>query len=329
MQCLKTLIGCASWVIAPAALLASTTLFAQSSSEAYVWQRPAWVPKPIVPLDNPMSAAKVELGRYLFYDKRFSINGHMACATCHQQRHGFAEPRATALGATGEAHPRNTMALANIAYTPRLTWANPVLHSLEAQALIPLFGATPLEMGLAGKEAALERLLARDPRYERLFTASFPGETSPHTIVNLTRALAAFQRSLLSFNAPYDRFRYGGDKLAISPSAKRGERLFFSEKFKCFHCHGGITFSDSVQHARLDAPDIAFHNTGLYNADGKGSYPATNPGIAALTGRAEDQGKFRAPTLRNIAVTAPYMHDGSVATLSLVLDHYAAGGRAA
>ena len=300
-----------------------------TASGDYHWQLPGWVPKPLVSPDNPMSASKVELGRFLFYDKRLSQNAQMACATCHEQRHAFTEKRAVALGVTLEQHPRNTMPLANVAYVPRLTWANPLLDSLEAQALIPLFGQAPVEMGLAGREAAVTRLLLRDPRYERLFRQAFATEAAPHTLANLTKALAAFQRSLLSFDAPYDRYRYGGDTRAITASAKRGEKLFFSDKLACFHCHGGINFSDSVKHQKLALEEVAFHNTGLYNVDGKGAYPQRNRGVMELTQKPEDMGRFRAPSLRNIALTAPYMHDGSVATLSEVLDHYAAGGRAA
>jgi cytochrome c peroxidase len=113
----------------------------------------------------------------------------------------------------------------------------------------------------------------------------------------------------------------------MSDGAIRGEALFFSEKFECHHCHNNFNMNDNVVHARAPHPEIAFHNTGLYNVDGKGAYPPNNTGIAELTGRPEDMGRFKAPSLRNVAVTAPYMHDGSIATLDEVLDHYAAGGR--
>jgi cytochrome c peroxidase len=128
-------------------------------------------------------------------------------------------------------------------------------------------------------------------------------------------------------NSPYDRYRYGGESKAISAAAKRGEILFNSENIPSFHCHGGINFSDSVMHERLAFKEIAFHNTGLYNIDAKGAYPANNTGLLEITLKPEDMGCFKAPTLRNIALTAPYMHDGSIATLESVIDHYAAGGR--
>ncbi|HEY4375467.1 MAG TPA: MbnH family di-heme enzyme [Burkholderiales bacterium] len=314
-------------LLAAAALLVTTVCLAAGG--AYRWRLPAWAPRPLVPADNPMSEVKVELGRLLFYDKRLSADGNFSCATCHQQAHAFTDGRKLALGVTGETHPRNSMSLANAAYNPVLTWADPTQHLLETQALTPMFGTHPVEMGLAGREATILKLLAEDARYARLFHAAFPREEHPGTLPNLTRAIATFERTLLSFDSPYDRYRFGGDKSAISASAKRGETLFFSERMKCFHCHGGINFTDTVMHERLEQPETAFHNTGLYNLDGKGAYPPDNTGVMAVTGKPEDMGKFRAPTLRNIAVTAPYMHDGSIATLGEVLDHYAHGGRAA
>jgi len=291
------------------------------------WRLPAWAPKPVIPADNPMSAAKVALGRHLFYDRRLSITGTMACASCHLQARAFSDGRRVGIGATGQAHPRNAMGLGNVAYFPVLTWADPRMTRLEAQARVPMFGEHPVEMGLAGRESDIEALLQGDPRYEAMFRQAFAEDAHPWNIANLTRALAAFQRSLVSFDSPYDRYRFGRQADAIGPAAKRGEALFFSERLACFHCHGGITFSDAVMHERLEQPETGFHNNGLYNRDGRGAYPEDNQGVKAATGRVEDMGRFRTPSLRNVAVTAPYMHDGSIATLAEVLDHYRAGGR--
>ncbi len=309
-------------------LLASLLILAGNAGAVdWEWRLPAWAPRPVVPADNPMSVAKVELGRHLFYDRRLSITGGVACASCHIQAKAFSDARKVAIGATGVAHPRNSMGLGNVAFFPALTWADPHKTRLETQALVPMFGEHPVEMGLAGREADIERLLRRDPRYERMFKQAFTDDADPWRIANLTRALAAFQRSLVSFDSPYDRYRFGGDARAVGAAAKRGEALFFSERLACFHCHGGITFSDAVMHERLEKPETGFHNNGLYNIDGKGAYPADNPGLMAITGKAEDMGRFRTPSLRNVAATAPYMHDGSIATLGEVLDHYSAGGR--
>jgi cytochrome c peroxidase len=131
---------------------------------------------------------------------------------------------------------------------------------------------------------------------------------------------------LLSGNSPYDRYMRG-ETDALSASARRGLTVFQSERLECFHCHGGFNFADSVDHAKLPEPERAFHNTGLYNLDGRGAYPASDRGLYERTHAPADMGRFKAPTLRNVAVTAPYMHDGSIATLGEAIDHYAAGGR--
>lgn len=300
---------------------------AKEEAPAYVWNLPKGFPEPAVPEDNPMNAAKVELGRYLFHDVRLSANGTQSCASCHRQELAFTDGRATAVGSTGEHHRRNSMSLANVAYASTLTWANPLLQELERQALVPLFGEDPIELGLAGSEERVLQQLAEDPRYPDLFAAAFPEEEQPLTMDSVVRALAAFQRTLLSGNAPYDRYTYGGEVDALSLSAKRGMILFFSERLECFHCHQGVFFSDTVKDKDTVFPPLTFHNTNLYNEDGEGAYPLADTGLLELTSKPEDMGRFRAPTLRNIAVTAPYMHDGSIATLSEVLDHYAAGGR--
>jgi cytochrome c peroxidase len=292
----------------------------------YNWNLPSWTPKPIVPEDNPMTTEKVELGRHLFYEPRLSITGEYSCASCHQQSLAFTDGKPVAIGSTNESHPRNAMGLGNVAYSPVLTWANPVLTSLENQALIPIFGEHPIEMGMVGQEQQMIQWLKSDPWYQKMFAQAFD-EPQPVNISNLTKAIASFQRSIVSFKSPYDRYRYQGETNAISAAAKRGEKLFNSERTECFHCHHGINFSDSIQHENLAFTEIAFHNTGLYNIDGKGSYPPPNIGVKEITQEAKDMGRFKVPSLRNVALTAPYMHDGSVATLQEAIAHYQAGGR--
>lgn len=294
--------------------------------DEYQWPLGEGLPVPLVPEDNPMSDAKVELGRHLFYDQRLSGNQTQSCASCHLQEFAFTDGLAVAEGSTGEQTPRNAMSLANVAYSTTLTWANPLLLDLEQQMLVPLFGAEPVELGLRGLEDELLARLRQVPRYHELFAAAFPDEADPISLHNLTRALACFERRLLSGDSAYDRFA-AGDAAALSESAKRGALLFSGEKLECFHCHAGFNFQDSVAYAGKPPRNGLFHNTGLYNIDGKGAYPPGNTGLHAFTGAAADMGRFRVPTLRNIAVTAPYMHDGSIATLDEVLDHYAAGGR--
>jgi cytochrome c peroxidase len=296
------------------------------ASASWVWSLPAGMPAPRVPAANPMSTAKADLGRHLFYDTRLSGNGTQACASCHQQDKAFTDGRARAVGSTGEGHPRNAQGLANVAYHPTLTWANPGQTSLEQQMQVPLFGTSPVEMGIndANQDAVLQRL--RDATlYQQKFATVWPGDAQPITWTHITQAIAAFQRTLMSFNSKFDRVQRG--QASYSEAEARGAQLFFGEKAECFHCHGSANFNDQVVHAGTRAVETPFHNTGLYNIDGAGGFPFPNRGLFELTGNAWQMGLFRAPSLRNVEKTAPYMHDGTIATLESVLDFYAAGGR--
>ena len=300
-----------------------------SSAGGWTWSLPAFFPAPKVPDDNPMSAEKVELGRFLFYDKRLSGNGRQACAGCHQQDKAFTDGLAQAVGSTGEVHPRGAQHLGNVAYNATLTWANPSLVTLERQMETPLFGERPIEMGVndANKAEVLQRL-ADDgsiAAYAQRFAAAFPGEAQPIAWGNVIKAISAFQRTLISGHSRYDQWLAG--TATLSDAQTRGMNLFFGEKAECFHCHGSFNFNDQIVHAASRIVETPFHNTGLYNIGGTGAFPEPNRGVFELTAKADDMGKFRAPSLRNVEVTAPYMHDGSIATLEDVLDFYAAGGR--
>lgn len=301
-----------------------------SVAGAFVWNLPAHFPRPKVPADNPMSVEKVELGRHIFYDKRLSKNETFSCASCHKQELAFADERATGLGSTGENHSRGSMSLANVAYSATLTWSNPSMFNLDEQAHTPIFGAAPVELGMSS-ESEVEARYRAIPEYRALFRAAFPNMEEPITLLNLQRALGAFERTLISGSSPYDRYYFAGEEDALSESAKRGLAFVTTNadhRFECNHCHGGFNFSDHVTYeGRPDDPPI-FHQTGLYDIDGQGTYPAPNTGVYSTTQDPKDMGMFKAPTLRNIALTAPYMHDGSIKTLSDVLDHYAKGGRA-
>jgi cytochrome c peroxidase len=294
----------------------------------YVWDLPAHFPMPNVPDDNPMSNVKVELGRHLFYDRALSSGRNQSCSSCHQQALGFTDGRVTSVGSTFETLPRNTQGLANVAYAATLTWAHPNVTALEQQAPIPIFGTAPVELAMYGMEAELLRRLRDEPRYQAMFPESFPDDSDPFSIDNMVRAISAFQRTLIAGDSAYDRFVYGNDTQAMSDGAQRGMLLFNSDRLSCTHCHGGVLLQDAVTYVGTDAPEPAlFHNTGLYNLDGAGAYPALNTGLHAFTQRPEDMGRFRTPGLRNVAFTAPYMHDASIGTLGEVIDHYAAGGR--
>jgi cytochrome c peroxidase len=280
-----------------------------------------------VPDDNPMSDARVELGRHLFYDRRLSLNETQACGTCHQQARAFTDGRTVSAGSTGQLTPRNAPSLTNVAYNPTLTWMNPLLIHLEDQILVPLFGEDPVELGFAGREDVLLERLRSDSLYAQLFADAFPGEAEPVTVANIAKAIASFERTLISGESPYDRFVFQGDDAALSESAKRGLELFFSELLECDHCHGGLNFASSLTHAGNLNDPTPFENNGLYNVGGTGAYPEPNTGLEAFTGEPRDMGRMKPPTLRNIELTAPYMHDGSVATLEEVIDHYERGGR--
>ncbi len=304
-----------------------TDLGTDPDQSDFEWNLPPGFPTPKVPKDNPMSAAKVELGRRLFYDTRLSGNQTQSCATCHDPKRAFTEALVVSEGSTGDHTPRNSMSLANAAYNSTYTWMNPNLATLESQFPIPMFGELPTELGLTGLEEVLFKRLRETSIYPPLFAAAYPELADPYSTRTIIFALASFVRTMISGNSPYDRYVRGGENDAISESAKRGEALFFTEKVECFHCHGTFNVGAGVTWEGQEFIENAFFNTGLYNVDGNGAYPADNPGIVEFTGMRRDDGKFRVPTLRNIRQTGPYLHDGSAATLEDVIAIYAAGGR--
>lgn len=248
-----------------------------------------------------MSEAKVALGRRLFYDVRLSGNGTQACASCHQQRRAFTDGRAHAVGSTGEVHPRSAMSLVNAAYGASLTWADAGQRSLEDQMRVPLLGDHPIEMGLNGREEEALARLRQDPLYSKLFSDSFPGEKAPVSLTNVRKAIAAFERTIISADSPYDRLVWKDERGALSEPARRGMALFFSDRLACSKCHAGFTFSGPAVWEGAPVSEPTLEDNGL-------------------------EGRFRVPTLRNVAVTAPYMHDGRFATLEEVGAHYARGG---
>jgi cytochrome c peroxidase len=265
----------------------------------YEWHLPRGFPTPAVPADNPMSDAKVELGRRLFSEARLSITGTYSCASCHDPARGFSDGRPVAVGATGEPLPRSAMALINVAYNISYGWTKPQLQSLEAQMLEPLLNEHPLELGLTGREQTVCAELARDPAYERAFASSFPQDAAPLSFGNIIKAIAAFERTLVSGHSPFDRYVFGGEHDAISAQAKRGMGLFYSQRAGCGSCHSGFNFDGNWRDSQGETGKASFADNGTHS------------------------GMIRVPTLRNIAVTAPYMHDGRFPDLDAVLDHYA------
>ncbi len=314
----------------------------------YEWNLPSNFPVPAVPADNCMTQAKVELGRHLFYDRRLSATETASCATCHIQEFAFADAKARPRGIPieghpqGELHPRNSQHLSNVAYHTRLTWANPLLKTLEVQIRGPLFGqsgpSTIVELGLAG-DSYLDKLRA-DSNYQTLFGAAFGGGTENIKEETLRKGISAFMRSMISSNSDFDKFVRG--EAGMSASALRGAALFNGEKAECFHCHGGFNFTDTSTHTKTVFEEIFFHNNGLLSADDYAALKPSERGLSDVTGNSGDEGKFRSPSLRNIGVTFPYMHDGSIAcdaglendmdacarnALRKVLVHYTTGGK--
>jgi cytochrome c peroxidase len=273
--------------------LGAAVLLCAAGSGHWRWSLPEGVAPPPVPDSNPMSAAKVELGRRLFYDADLSADGTLACAGCHEQKRGFTDGNATRPGVHGDPGRRNVPGLANVGWFPRLTSADPHLTALEAQVLVPLFGETPVEMGMKGREAELPRRLGADPCYVRMFARAFPQEGGRIDIGTVSAALAAFERTMISLDSPWDRF-WAGQADALSPLAREGVALFASAG--CADCHAGGNLTNAGYH-RL------------------GTAEARDPGLSEKSGDPADVGRFRTPSLRNVAVTGPWLHDGSARTL--------------
>jgi cytochrome c peroxidase len=261
---------------------------------------PAHFPEPVIPQDNKLTKARVELGKRLFFDPILSRDSTISCASCHDQKKAFTDGLPTAVGIKGRKVNRNSPTLANLVFRERFNWDGGV-DELKKQIFVPVQAHNEMDMTFE----ELEQRLRNHREYPQLFEKAYDRQPDTYSII---RAIASYERTLISANSPYDQYLQG-DSSALTASQKRGKRLFFSEKAECFHCHNGALFSDH-----------AFHNNGI-----KAQYE--DKGRFDITGNQRDIGKFLTPTLRNIAVTAPYMHDGSVKTLEAVMDHYAEGGK--
>ena len=249
------------------------------------------------PEDNPLNEAKWQLGRLLFFDPRFSHDGNISCASCHQPELAFSDSAAVSRGSEGAMGFRNTPPLINPSWQPRFHREGGIT-SLEAQVLAPV--VEPHEFNRDPVELVEE--LATDAQYHMLAQEGFG---RPFDAYVMTRSLAAFERSLITGGSPWDRWLQG-DNDALSPSALRGMTLL--DDLECTGCHEGVW-----------ATDFETHNNGLY-------LEYTDPGAYRLTFDSSDLGAFKTPSLRNLAFTAPYMFDGSLSTLDEVIDHYASGG---
>jgi cytochrome c peroxidase len=277
---------------------------------------PAWAADPSAlglppvpwPADNRPSAAKIELGRKLFLDKRLSADGAMACATCHDPAQAFTTAdRPTHRGRDGRPLKRNAPTVLNAAFQPALLW-NGALPSLEALAWGPLLN--PEEMANPSVDAAVGRIAAL-PDYAGLFERAFAGRGPGKETV--AQAIAAFARTLVSGNSRFDRWWFGGDRTAVDDEERRGALLFLF-RAGCAQCH-------TVEDGHALFSDGKFHALGAGAGGG-----LADPGRFEATGDEQDRGKFRTPGLRNVALTAPYMHDGSLGTLEEVVEFYDKGG---
>jgi cytochrome c peroxidase len=279
-----------------AAVLVVVVTFDTGASTSTPWQRPAAAR---APADNHLTAARAELGRALFFDTRLSAKGSMSCASCHNPALGWSDGLPTAVGHNMKVLARSTPTIVNAAFNPLQMWDGRK-GSLEEQALGP-FGADEQNLPLEELERRVQSIVGYGP----MFAEAYPGE--PITRTTIAKAIASFERTVLSDGAPFDQY-VAGDQDALSPAARRGFDLFVG-KANCAACHQGFNFTDN-----------GFHNVGVRD------HGAPDPGRFAFKKVASMQGAFKTPTLRDIALTAPYMHNGCYTTLEEVVEHYVRGG---
>lgn len=254
----------------------------------------------VAPADNALTEERAQLGKRLFFDVRLSRTHEISCSSCHQQQHAFADPNTVSQGVEGRMGTRNAPGLANLAWGVSFFWDGRS-PTLEDQVGRPIEDAREMDASLPDIVAELRD----DADYSASFVAAYGSEPSE---LSLRQALASFVRTLVSGSSPYDRF-LRGDEDALSAAAQRGKALFFDERGDCFHCHSPGMLTNE-----------GFFNNGTFEEGG-------DVGREDVTVRPGDRGKFKVPGLRNVAVTAPYMHDGSLSTLEEVIEQYAAGGR--
>ena len=261
---------------------------------------PKGFPQPYIPEDNQLTQSRVDLGKKLFFDTVLSRDSTVSCASCHIPKFAFTDRRTKGVGIRGQEVSRNTPTLTNVAYQDKflLDGLNP---SLEAQVNIPIHEKNEFDFNII---LVAERM-KKNQDYVALSMEAYGSEPTPRVITN---AIAAYERTLISGNSPYDEFHFQGDSTALNETQKRGKNLFFNTLY-CSECHGGFNFTNGE-----------LTNNGMYD-----HYP--DSGRMRLFGMEKDRAIFKVPTLRNIAVTFPYMHDGSMSSLEEVIEHYSTGGK--
>jgi cytochrome c peroxidase len=265
-------------------------------------QIPAGFPAPAIPADNEINPERFALGKKLFYDPVMSRDSSVSCASCHRPEFAFSDTQAFSKGVNDAPGTRNAPSLANVAYHPYFTREGGV-PTLEMQVLVPIQEHVEFDYNIL----RIAERMNRDSTYRQMSQRAYNRLPDPFVI---TRSIACFERTLISGNSRYDEYRYRGIRSALNESEKRGMDLFFSNRTQCSSCHGGFNFTR-----------YAFENNGLYSL-------YADPGRFRLTGDSSDLARFKVPSLRNVELTAPYMHDGSMATLSDVIQHYNTGGKA-
>lgn len=262
---------------------------------------PQGFPSPDFPADNALTPARFALGKRLFYDPVLSRDSTISCVSCHAPGHAFSDTVTFSPGVGGAPGKRNAPTLANVAYQPYFTREGGV-PTLEMQILVPIQEHNEFDFNIL----LIAERLKKDSIYVRMSREAYNREPDFYII---TRSIACFERTLISGESRFDKFYFQGKTDALSEQEKNGMNLFFSERTHCSGCHSGFNFSN-----------YAFENNGLYDI-----YP--DPGRFRLTEDSLDIARFKVPTLRNVALTGPYMHDGSISTLSAVIDHYNSGGK--
>ena len=262
---------------------------------------PLGLPTVTTPEDNGLTVERWLLGKKLFFDPRMSSDHTISCASCHQPSLAFGDDLPHSPGVEGRPGTRNSPSLANVAYHPYFTREGGV-PTLEMQVLVPIQEHNEFDHNIV----LLAEQLSQDQHYTSMAMTAYQRPIDPFVI---TRALAAFERTLISGNSRYDRYEFQGDEAAFSQEEIEGKNLFFGDRTNCSKCHSGFNFTN-----------YAFENNGLYEV-------YEDAGRMRLTGEEEDRARFKVPSLRNVALTSPYMHDGSVSSLAEVVAHYSSGGK--
>ena len=275
--------------------------FACKQEPSFDLSIPEHFPIPAIPADNQLTFDRVDLGKRLFFDSSLSIDSTISCASCHFPHRAFSDTINLSRGVNNRLGERNAPSLMNVIYSPKL-FRDGGVNTLEHQVISPI--ENPAEMNF--QLQAVGNRLAQNPTYQQMSEKAYGQTFTPYVLV---RALAAYERTLIGGNSRYDLFFYKNEKQQLSTSEQRGMKLFFNKKTNCSQCHSGVLFTD-----------FDYKNNGIYKE-------YIDIGRAGISMKQEDKYKFKVPSLRNVELTAPYMHDGSIKTLKAVIEHYNEGGK--